>query len=376
MNKKKHILFLSEYFYPRVAGGEKWSFELLQMLVKEGYKVTVITSKFESRMIREVVDGIEIIRIAKTGGLLRRIDFMVKLHSFLIEYLKDNDVDVIHNMAYLPCIATRLAVKDHSKVKIVTSVHSYFGNKWFLAANPIIATINWMMEKIVIKLDKAGTIHVPSSYMLTNIQKYCKNKSIIVIPNYIDEEEIKMMTKGVDTKKIRAKIGVDEKERLLVAVGNLYKIKNMGGLINAISGIKDVKLIIIGEGEEEKRIKKLIERTGLQKRVKLIGKTTRKETLGMIKAADVFVNPSLSESFSYVVMEAFVLGKKIITTDTGIANEARKESPDQIRIIKDIYNLNEAIKSFDKIKETGKNKHKKEKKEDYIKKFVSTVYKS
>ena len=70
---------------------------------------------------------------------------------------------------------------------------------------------------------------------------------------------------------------------------------------------------ICGEGEEEERLKLLIERKQLQKNVALLGTTGHRETLKLMQCAKVFIHTSSYEGFGAVCIEALHAGAHVIS---------------------------------------------------------------
>ena len=63
----------------------------------------------------------------------------------------------------------------------------------------------------------------------------------------------------------------------------------------------------------------LISSLGLEKKVKLTGPRT--DVAAVMNSFDVFVHASIAESFGMVFIEAFALGKPIVSTAVGVAVE-------------------------------------------------------
>ena len=72
--------------------------------------------------------------------------------------------------------------------------------------------------------------------------------------------------------------------------------------------IRDVRLVIIGEGDEEKRLKKLVRHMGIVNRVEFIGSIPFDEIPLYLKTADLFCFASVSETQGLVTMEAIAAG--------------------------------------------------------------------
>lgn len=361
------ILFIAEYFYPKIAGGEIWSFELMRMLAKlPNYEVTVITSRSEGQLYNGNVDGIKIYRIGETGGMLQRMSFIRKLYKFLKQHLKENEYDVIHTMALISILPVSIASKNIDSKK-VTSLHVLLGRNWFKVAVKIVGLLNFMLEDFLIRIDQSNIIHVPSEYLKKQL---VTKKEIVVIPNFINVKKIREATDKVDTLEIRIKLNIFPKDYMIVCVGNLQKVKQHEALIQVLEDWHNIKLVIVGEGEERKTIEKTIKERKLENNVILLGQKSREETLGIMKSADLIVNPSITESFSYVIMEAYALGKPIVSTKVGIAEEVQKQIPNQLVLIDRLMMINVIVPMHIKLCQRFKGIRSRE----YLNEFITKLY--
>jgi glycosyltransferase involved in cell wall biosynthesis len=118
----------------------------------------------------------------------------------------------------------------------------------------------------------------------------------------------------------RAAIGVPPDLPLLVAVGNLYPVKDHATLLRALSRLPAARIAIAGRGQEEERLRQLAAELGLADRVQLLGLRDDVETV--LAAADVFVQPSLSEGLPLAVLEAMASALPIVATRVGGIPEA------------------------------------------------------
>ena len=125
-------------------------------------------------------------------------------------------------------------------------------------------------------------------------------------------------------------------------------MKNIIWLIDVFkqtSGQRNSLLLIVGRGEEEKKIKEKIEALNLEKNIKLQNWT--EEPYGYLKTADCVLFPSLSEGYGLVPMEAHAVGTPVIMNDVGVANFELKPS-EKVKIlpINDKESWVEAIFNF------------------------------
>ncbi|MEL6774098.1 MAG: glycosyltransferase [Pseudomonadota bacterium] len=68
------------------------------------------------------------------------------------------------------------------------------------------------------------------------------------------------------------------------------------------------RLVVVGEGPEAPRLEALIKEHGLSDQVSLVGRETQAQVAGRMRAADVFVFPSIRELGAGVVIEAMACG--------------------------------------------------------------------
>ena len=115
--------------------------------------------------------------------------------------------------------------------------------------------------------------------------------------------------------RIRAELGVSGV--VFVYVGRLWWVKGTGPLLAAYASVarelpNDTSLLLVGDGPEEARIARMCELDGLP--VKLAGFRQRAELPRMYAAGDVFVFPSLGDTYGLVVDEAMAAGLPVIST--------------------------------------------------------------
>ncbi|MGO4383535.1 CDP-glycerol glycerophosphotransferase family protein [Specibacter sp. RAF43] len=106
----------------------------------------------------------------------------------------------------------------------------------------------------------------------------------------------------------------------LVSIGRLSPEKDHAKLIHAVKAINTdestnirVQLVILGDGPLRAALTQLIESLGMEQSVYLGG--LRENPFPVLKRADAFILSSNHEGQPMVLLEAMVLGKKIISTD-------------------------------------------------------------
>lgn len=144
---------------------------------------------------------------------------------------------------------------------------------------------------------------------------YHMDDKICVIENYINETDIKDQAAKDDIK-------LDENKINIVSLGRFCKEKGFDRLIEAIKILKDklgklnIKVNILGYGDLEGELSQQIISCGVEDIVEIHNTTNMSYNLySFVKAHDLFVMASRSESFGMTRIEALILGLPVITTN-------------------------------------------------------------
>jgi glycosyltransferase involved in cell wall biosynthesis len=164
-------------------------------------------------------------------------------------------------------------------------------------------------------------IDIPVFVSQRNLEDAKKMKLIkngVVVYNGIPEPEF--LEREIARKFFEEKIKINLENKFLIgSIGRLDYSKNYEFLIEVFSEILKTKpeaiAIIIGEGQERKKIENLIEKTNLKEKIFLIGEL--KDPSKYLKAFDLFVLPSRYEGLSLTLIEALFAEIPILASDVG-----------------------------------------------------------
>ncbi|MCL5104338.1 MAG: glycosyltransferase family 4 protein [Armatimonadetes bacterium] len=124
--------------------------------------------------------------------------------------------------------------------------------------------------------------------------------------------------------EIRAEIGAAPENLIIGTVARLEGQKGLDILLNAFAALTprypEALLVIVGEGGEEAKLKRIADETGVAGKVRFLG--WRDDSRDLISIFDIFALPSLFESFPFTVVEAMMAGKSVIASDVGGVGEA------------------------------------------------------
>jgi glycosyltransferase involved in cell wall biosynthesis len=164
--------------------------------------------------------------------------------------------------------------------------------------------------------------------------------AVLVDLESVPERKIRLTYPGVDIIKVRGRVtdssGMEIRRELNLSatdfvvgsVAHLLPKKGHATLIRAMVEVVCVnpgaKLIIAGKGPERQSLERLVREQGLENHVFLVG--FRQDVPNLIRAFDLFVQPSLEEAFGVAIVEAMTLDKAVIGSETGGIPEVVSDS--------------------------------------------------
>jgi len=222
--------------------------------------------------------------------------------------------DLIHAHMTWPSGAVAVELKKRFNVPVIITEHTSSTFNKAVSKNDICWKKTLNASDAIIRVKNGDTVLFKSF----NVQK----DKIHVIPNGFDAEKFFPMP----ILQCRNLLGLPNDKKILLNVGNLYSpVKGHKFFIEAISHIvnirQDILGIIIGSGKLEKQLNELIEELQLGQYIRLVGSKPYPEIPLWMNTCDLFVLPSLSESFGIVQIEAMACGKPVIATRNGGSEE-------------------------------------------------------
>jgi glycosyltransferase involved in cell wall biosynthesis len=132
----------------------------------------------------------------------------------------------------------------------------------------------------------------------------------------------------LDTVEINAlhrELEVDPDGLLFLSVGRLTSEKGHSILLEAAAQLDGPHVFALaGEGPKAGELQQLARRLNIATRVRFLG--LRHDVHRLLQAADVFVQPSLSEGLPISLLEAMFASRPIVATDVGAAASALNDA--------------------------------------------------
>lgn len=320
------ILQVISYLYPAwsYGGPGKLVFELSQKLTDFGLPIVIFTTDaFSADRRRQEVDsmelkitGIKYFVFKNTSNLLAfRYKFFTPLFAFIgfVKYKNDINLIHIHEFFTLLTIYSFLFSKFFKKPYII-SAHGTLDN-FHLSNRPLIKQIFMILigKKIIenAALLLAATKVETKEYKILGV----KDRKILHIPNGIN---IDLFNKLPPRGNFRKKNNIPAKNKIILFLGRINKLKGLDLLISAFAKLKKtymLKLVIIGSDDGYLlELKNLVNKFNLNKDVIFTGLLSGKEKREAYKDSDLFVYPSPAEGFSLAILEAAASGLPLVIT--------------------------------------------------------------
>lgn len=228
---------------------------------------------------------------------------VIKSFFFLNSFLKKEKIDLIHAHTRVTQVLSAL-ISRHQKMPYVTTCHGYFKKRF---GRRIFGC--WGRKVVAIS---EGV------------------KAQLVRDFEVEEDRIALIRTGIELNNFLK--GAPEEQRVrfrhkwnltdspvVGTIGRLSPVKGQDVLLRAakevVRDFQDTKFLLVGNGPDEKRLKRLSAELGLEKDVIFVDSVDdTKEALSVI---DIFVLPSIEEGLGLSLIEAMAFGKPCIASRVG-----------------------------------------------------------
>lgn len=264
---------------------------IIKNLDKKIFKIYIITlseEKVNSRKKEFENLGVEVI-LHKVNNF----KLLLKEDKKFKEILINKKINILHSH----CFRSTILASKINMLKISTlhlDFHTDFRYKYGALKGKI-------FEKIYLSALKKMNLNISCGKGVANLI-FVHNKLVTkVIQNGIDREKINISNVKESKEELRKKLRLKENEKYFISVGSLDERKNILWLSENFinSKIKNLNLILAGEGNKRQDIKKL-----KSEKIILVGKCSLTEIQEYLKASDYYVATSKSEGLPNSVLEA------------------------------------------------------------------------
>ena len=274
------------------AGGTTEYMRLVSTALKDKVSLIIATGNSDSPV---VIEGVTIkffdTKIANWFTMCKQFK------TFLLE----ENPEIVHiNGIWSPENWGFQKMAQELGIKVVLSPHGML-EPWILANNPWkkkVALFLYQNKALV----RADYLHATAQMELESIKKLGYQNKIMIIPNGIDQSEVKETKTEYGSKK-------------MIFLSRIHPKKGIDLLLEAWKNAATAgwKLEIAGTGDFD-YLETLQSQALELNNVTFVGPVYGEEKWKFLKSADVMVLPTHSENFGIVVAEALAVGLPVITT--------------------------------------------------------------
>ncbi|MDK1718410.1 glycosyltransferase [Dellaglioa algida] len=302
----------------------QFNIENMKILIELGYKVDVAANftdvdPMSHERRKKLFDffkeeNIKYFQIDFSRGI-GSVSGNLKAYSQLNKVIMNNKYDFIHTHSPLASVITRISAKKNN-VPVLYTAHGF---QFFRGGSFKDWVIFYPIEYFFSKYTD-GIITINNEDFKR--AKKMNSKKVYYIPGVgVNTRKYGMTSENGKFNKIRIEFSLGMDTTILLSVGELSKRKNHEVIIRAMATMKELDIVyfICGVGQEETKLRELVQTLNLNEKVKLLGYRTDIDEV--MSYSDIFVFPSKREGLGLAAIEAMAAGLPIITSNVNGIND-------------------------------------------------------
>jgi glycosyltransferase involved in cell wall biosynthesis len=310
------ILIAADTYPPHVNGAAQFGYRLAKGMTGRGHNVHVLAPRADTgRSFTEFRKEGTVHRLRSHGVFTHeyfRICFPWEIKKEISLLFDKVQPDVVHIQSHYMIGEHVLYEAEKRGIRIVATNHFMPENlnpflpfpQWF---KDIIGKISWKdMGKV---MGKADVVTTPTPLAAKAMHQHAFLRKVLPLSNGIDSAAYEPRPDEV--------IEPHANPTVLFA-GRLAEEKHVDVLIRAVAASPadlNVHLEIVGGGEVRPALEALVERLGLQNRVKFLGMASDEDLREAYIKADIFCMPGTAELQSLVTLEAMSASTPVLLAD-------------------------------------------------------------
>ncbi len=297
--------------YPTYGGSGAVAAELGLALAKRGHEVHFIcyASPFRLRTFAERVFFHEV-DLSGAYPLLEYFPYSLALAAKQYEVALRERLDLLHVHYAVPhataAFLAREMLEERHPLRVVTTLH---GTDITLVGQ---ARSFYSVTKF--SIERSDAVTAVSGFLREETYHAfgCDGCEIEVIPNFVNLEEYF----PADERHPPAFVPRDAK--VLMHISNFRPVKQVTHVIQIFARVRrevPAVLVMVGDGPDREAAEAEAERLGVMRQVFFLGKLD--SIADLLRAADLFLLPSSSESFGLAALEAMACGVPVVASRVG-----------------------------------------------------------
>jgi len=307
------VLMLNYEFPPLGGGAGSATYFMSRELARLGWEVVVLTSSCEDQPAVEHCGGVEIHRVpsfrrsAHHAGMLGAATYLLHARRRLDQLLREREFDLAHFYFALPTGLLAGYWRARTGLPYIVSLRGSDVPNY--DRSPLLRVFHKLLRPVSRKILTEARAVIANSSALRSL-------ALRTFPDI----HIDVITNGVCARSFRPPEKRQAKEAVrFICVARLIKRKGIEDALNAVASMKarNVELHLVGLGPLMQKIERLAAELGIADRIVFRGHLRGEELARAYRESDVFLLPSLSESFSMALLEGMASGLPVVATRVG-----------------------------------------------------------
>jgi len=293
-------------------GAERIALTVISELIKRGHNMILIC--LEKNVFYDIPEGVDVIYLSNLsgneGGLQKflRLPFLaVKLMKVIKKYNIQVVQSHLFRSNYVNVMARQLGARHKVQVLNSGSISPKYSQSTLTGRMNL-----FLIHRLYPKADVIISLSKGSQVDMQELFNFSVPKRVIYNPTQPDLLE-NMQKEQVTPKEFLFQTN----HKYIISMGRLHPCKCFDMLIQAFETIsnqfKDTDLIILGEGDEKKKLSNCIDTLNLTHRIFLTGRV--RNPFKYLARAHLFILPSINEGFPNSLVEAMLCKLPVISTD-------------------------------------------------------------
>jgi len=217
---------------------------------------------------------------------LNRVSAYFTSYKFIKKILRDYKIDIAFVYSIVNNIKGTIRACEELNIPMVHRtfdiVHKIIEEKY--------------LSNFVYKIEKESypkfNLVIANTPFMKNWSEEMGAKNVIVIPQGVDPNIMKKLPKD---KEMQKKFNIGDNDKVVMYLGSILSHSGMDIILHdmpkILKEIPEVKLLIVGDGPDLQRLKRISKKLGLDKKIIFTGFVPYKEVPRFCSLADLCINP-------------------------------------------------------------------------------------
>jgi N-acetyl-alpha-D-glucosaminyl L-malate synthase BshA len=299
--------------YASIGGSGIIATELGKRLASRGHRVHVLSSDMPVRFA-DYQPGLSFHRVETPSyPLFREPQYLLSLANKIVHVARDESLDIIHAHYAIPHATAAylarqiLAASNGGRVPcVITTLHG--------TDITLLGADRSYSEIVAFSIQQSdGVTAVSESLKSDTYRELNLRRDIRVLPNFIDCTAYRRRDVGPLKDKLAPR-----GEKILIHVSNFRPVKRVTAVVEVFAEVKQhvpARLLMVGDGPDLVEAHRLARSLNVADDIEFLGE--QEQVVPLLSAADVFLLPSVQESFGLAALEAMSCSVPVVASRVG-----------------------------------------------------------